>query len=98
MIESLRKLRRAYGSQFAIPSPAPDEGLVTPDDIARGFANRLINISLLGMLLVDALSTATIVCGRRTHTGVIISSSSSISMGMTAMAWGPHTRPGGAAW
>jgi hypothetical protein len=44
MIESLRKLRRAYGSQFAIPSPAPGEGLVTPDDIARGFANRLIRI------------------------------------------------------
>ena len=44
MIESLRKLRRAYGSQFAIPSPAPGEGMVTPDDIARGFANRLIRI------------------------------------------------------
>ena len=29
MIESLRKLRRAYGSQFAIPSPAPGEGMVT---------------------------------------------------------------------
>jgi hypothetical protein len=44
MIESLRKLRKAYGSQFAIPSPASDEGMVTPDDIARGFANRLIRI------------------------------------------------------
>ena len=44
MIESLRKLRRAYGSQFAIPSPASAEGMVTPDDIARGFANRLICI------------------------------------------------------
>jgi hypothetical protein len=44
MIESLRKLRRAYGSQFAISSPAPGEGMVTPDDIARGFANRLIRI------------------------------------------------------
>jgi hypothetical protein len=44
MIESLRKLRKAYGSQFAIPSPASDEGMVTPDDIASGFANRLIRI------------------------------------------------------
>jgi len=44
MIESLRKLRRAYGSKFAIHSPASGEGMVTPDDIARGFANRLIRI------------------------------------------------------
>jgi hypothetical protein len=44
MIESLRKLRRAYGSTFAIPSPTPGEGEVTPDDMARGFANRLISI------------------------------------------------------
>ena len=44
MIESLRKLRRAYGSKFAIHSPALEEGMVTPDDIARGFANRLIRI------------------------------------------------------
>jgi hypothetical protein len=44
MIESLRKLRRAYGRQFAIHSPASEEGMVTPDDIARGFANRLIRI------------------------------------------------------
>ena len=44
MIESLRKLRKAYGSSFHIPSPVPGEGLVTLDDMARGFANRLITL------------------------------------------------------
>jgi hypothetical protein len=44
MIESLRKLRKAYGSSFHIPSPVPGEGLVTLDDVARGFANRLIKL------------------------------------------------------
>ena len=44
MIESLRKLRKAYGGAFAIPSPVDSEGIVTPDDIARGFANRLISL------------------------------------------------------
>ena len=44
MIESLRKLRKAYGRQFAIPSSTAGEGMVTPDDIARGFADRLIRI------------------------------------------------------
>jgi hypothetical protein len=44
MIESLRKLRKAYGRSFHIPSPVPGEGLVTLDDMARGFANRLITL------------------------------------------------------
>jgi hypothetical protein len=44
MIESLRKLRKAYGPHFAIPSISAEEGMVTLDDMARGFANRLIRI------------------------------------------------------
>ena len=44
MIESLRKLRKAYGREFAIPSPVNGEGMITLDDMARGFANRLISL------------------------------------------------------
>jgi hypothetical protein len=48
MIESLRKLAKAYGRQFAIDSPVPGEPDVKLDDIARGFADRLINIFTRG--------------------------------------------------
>jgi hypothetical protein len=48
MIESLRKLAKAYGSQFAIDSPVPGEPDVKLDDIARGFADRLIGIFTRG--------------------------------------------------
>lgn len=44
MIESLRKLRKAYGDDFMITSRAEGEGMVTLDAIARGFANRLISL------------------------------------------------------
>jgi hypothetical protein len=44
MIESLRKLRKAYGQAFAIPSPVDGEGMVSLDDMARGFANRLLSL------------------------------------------------------
>jgi hypothetical protein len=44
MIESLRKLRKAYGHGFAIPSPVPGEPDVTLDDISKGFADRLIQL------------------------------------------------------
>jgi hypothetical protein len=44
MIESLRKLGKAYGPQFAVASPVPGEPDVTLDEIARGFADRLIRI------------------------------------------------------
>jgi hypothetical protein len=44
MIESLRKLGKAYGPQFAVDSPVPGEPDVTLDEIARGFADRLIQI------------------------------------------------------
>ena len=44
MIESLRKLRKAYGDGFSIKSPVPGEGIVTLDGIARGFADRMINL------------------------------------------------------
>jgi hypothetical protein len=44
MIESLRKLRKAYGQEFTITSRTPDEGTVTLDEIARGFANRMISL------------------------------------------------------
>jgi hypothetical protein len=44
MIESLRKLAKAYGDDFAIDSPVPGEGAVTLGTMARGFAERLIRI------------------------------------------------------
>jgi hypothetical protein len=44
MIESLRKLGKAYGQQFAIDSPVPGEPDVKLDEMARGFAERLINL------------------------------------------------------
>jgi hypothetical protein len=42
MIESIRKLGKAYGSSFQIDSPVEGEPPVTLDDMARGFAERLI--------------------------------------------------------
>jgi hypothetical protein len=44
MIESLRKLGKAYGHQFAIDSPVPGEPRVKLDEMARGFADRLISL------------------------------------------------------
>ena len=44
MIESLRKLGKAYGQQFAIESPVAGEAEVKLDEIARGFADRLIRL------------------------------------------------------
>ena len=44
MIESLRKLSKAYGREFAKPSLVEDEGSVTLDDVAQGLANCLISL------------------------------------------------------
>jgi hypothetical protein len=44
MIESLRKLRKAYGDEFTISDPTGGEGMVTLDDMAKGFANGLIRL------------------------------------------------------
>jgi hypothetical protein len=44
MIESLRKLGKAYGREFAVESPVPGEPPVKLDEMARGFAERLIGI------------------------------------------------------
>jgi hypothetical protein len=44
MIESLRKLGKAYGPLLAINNPTPEEPPTTIDVIARGFADRLIAI------------------------------------------------------
>ncbi len=44
MIESLRKLGKAYGQQFAVESPVPGEPPVKLDEMARGFAERLIRL------------------------------------------------------
>jgi hypothetical protein len=44
MIESLRKLGKAYGQQFAVESPVEGEPDVKLDEMARGFADRLISI------------------------------------------------------
>ncbi|HLM58099.1 MAG TPA: hypothetical protein VK422_18495 [Pyrinomonadaceae bacterium] len=42
MIESLRKLGKAYGPHFTVPSPVEGEPAVTLNEMARGFADRLI--------------------------------------------------------
>jgi hypothetical protein len=44
MIESLRKLRKAYGGAFTIASRTAGEGTVTLDEMAQGFANRMISL------------------------------------------------------
>ena len=46
MIESLRKLRKAYGDGFTVPGPDGTE--VTLDEIAGGFANGLIGLFTRG--------------------------------------------------
>ncbi len=44
MIESLRKLRKAYGESFTVPAGDPENGQVTLDEMASGFSNRLIQM------------------------------------------------------
>ncbi|HZI18435.1 MAG TPA: hypothetical protein VEY09_07545 [Pyrinomonadaceae bacterium] len=44
MIESLRKLGKAYGPSFRVESPVEGEPPVTLEEMARGFADRLIGI------------------------------------------------------
>ncbi len=44
MIESLRKLGEAYGPTFTVESPIPGEPAVTPGEMARGLADRLIGL------------------------------------------------------
>jgi hypothetical protein len=44
MIESLRKLGKAYGPSFQVQSPVEGESPVTLDEMARGLADRLIAI------------------------------------------------------
>ncbi len=44
MIESLRKLGKAYGPLMKINNAVPGEASITLDQMARGFANRLISI------------------------------------------------------
>jgi len=44
MIESMRKLGKAYGPRFAVKSPVEGEPAVTLNEMGRGFADRLIGI------------------------------------------------------
>src|SRR5688500_11087088 len=44
MIESLMKLAKAHGDDFAIDSPVTGEGRVTLGQIAEGFAARMIKL------------------------------------------------------
>jgi hypothetical protein len=44
MIESLRKLGKAYGPLMQIDNPVPEESPITLDQMAQGFADRLISI------------------------------------------------------
>jgi len=44
MIESLRKLGKAYGHMLEIDSPVEGESPVALDEMAQGFANRMISI------------------------------------------------------
>jgi hypothetical protein len=44
MIESMRKLGKAFGASVAINSPVEGEPAVTLDEMARGFADRMIAI------------------------------------------------------
>jgi hypothetical protein len=44
LLESLRKLNKAYGSRFEVPSPVEGEPPVTFGTVARGFADRMIGL------------------------------------------------------
>ena len=44
MIESLRKLRKAYGDKFVIPGCTTNEACSNLDEMADGFANNLIRL------------------------------------------------------
>jgi hypothetical protein len=44
MIEALRKLGKAYGRDFTVPSAVDGEPAVTLDEMAEGLANRMIRI------------------------------------------------------
>ena len=44
MIESLRKLSKAYGKKFTIPSSVPGEPPIQLEEMARGFADRLVGL------------------------------------------------------
>jgi hypothetical protein len=44
MIESLRKLSKAYGKAFTVPGPGDGEKEITLDCMASGFAERLIRL------------------------------------------------------
>ncbi|MEP6912597.1 MAG: glucosidase, partial [bacterium] len=48
MIESLRKLGKAYGPLMEINNPVPEEPPITLDHMARGFADRMISIFTRG--------------------------------------------------
>ncbi len=44
LIEALRKLRKAYGGKFTIPGCSEDETPINLDELAGGFAERLVHI------------------------------------------------------
>jgi len=44
LIESLRKLRKAYGAAFTIDDPTDPANRVTLDELARGLANSQIRL------------------------------------------------------
>ena len=96
MIESMRKLGKAYGPRFAVESPVEGEPAVTLNEMGRGFADRLI-----GIFTRDAgaagPSTAGTASFRKTRTGA--TSSSSTSIFRATRAWGSalRTRPAGRA-
>jgi hypothetical protein len=48
MIESLRKLSKAYGDSLTIPNPDNSEEKLTLRDVAQGFADRLIALFTRG--------------------------------------------------
>ncbi len=96
MIESLRKLGKAYGHQFAVESPVQGEPPVKLDEMARGFADRLI-----GLFTRDATGAAPPTAGtkssRPTRTGATSSSSTNTSTATPAWDSAPRTRPAGPA-
>ena len=44
IIESLVKFSRAFGSDFAVPTPATGERLISPGEMAAEIANRMIGL------------------------------------------------------
>ena len=98
LIESFAKFSEAFGPEFKVKAPATGGKAITPHDMAREVANRMIGLFTRGHgrhaphLRRHARSSS------RIRTGGTCCSSTSTSTATTAPASAPTTRPAGPGW